>query len=95
MQGTTAKHSLGGACMTDLAIKRNGSSLSNLRKREAWQARCMLAAGVAVFLVPALIGRMTGWRWRPWPAGPEGNMPVLAEAKFAVNTYIPFVFMGW
>jgi len=81
--------------MAEVAIKPSNQSLSRLRKREAWQAQCMFAAGIALFIVPAAIGRLTGWRWRPWPAGPEGNRSIMAETKSAVNTYIPFVFMGW
>ena len=58
------------------------------------QMRRMLLAGTVLFLVPAALGRLTGWRWRPWPPGPGGYRSVVSEARSAAGTYIPFAFLG-
>jgi len=55
----------------------------------------MILVGFIALLVPAMIGRLTGWRWRPWPPGPTGYSSVIAEAKAAADTYIPLGFIEW
>jgi light-harvesting complex 1 beta chain len=55
----------------------------------------MLTAGFILFLVPASLAWLTGWRWRPWPPGPKGYGSIISEARAAASTYVPFGFMGW
>jgi hypothetical protein len=64
-------------------------------EQETRQYRRMVAAGFLILLVPAAIASMTGWRWRPWPPGPDGYRSFVSEAKEAAQTYILFAFVGW
>jgi len=64
-------------------------------RAEDTQLRRMLVVGFLFFLVPATIGSLSGWRWCPWPARPEGRGSIVSEARNAADTYIPFAFMGW
>jgi len=59
------------------------------------QLQRMIQLGFIALLVPALIARLTGWRWRPWPPGPEGYSSIVAEARAAADTYIPLGFIEW
>ncbi len=54
----------------------------------------LLVAGFLLFLVPATVGRATGWRWRPWPPGPDGYGSIVSEARQAADTYVPIAFTG-
>jgi len=36
--------------------------------------------GFAASLPLAFVARLTGWRWQPWSAGPNGYRSVLSEA---------------
>lgn len=62
---------------------------------ESWQLRQMLTLGTLLFLVPATIARLSGWRWRPWPPGPQGYRSILGEARDASHTYVPYGFVSW
>jgi len=66
-----------------------------LLRAEDTQLRRMLLVGFVFFLVPATIGSLSGWRWCPWPAGPQGRGSIISEARSAADSYIPFAFMGW
>lgn len=59
------------------------------------QLRRMLKVAFVVLLVPATLAWLTGWRWRPWPAGPEGYRSVVSEARSAADSVVPVGFMGW
>jgi len=58
------------------------------------ELRRMLAIAFVLMLVPAALGRLTGWRWHPWPPGPDGFRSVVSEARAAAETYVPLGFMG-
>jgi len=58
------------------------------------QFRWMVAIGFFVLLLPALLGRLTGWRWQPWPPGGAKYGSVVGEAKGAAENYIQFAFSG-
>jgi len=59
------------------------------------QFHWMVALGFVILLVPAAIGRLTGWRWHPWPPGRQGYRSIFGEAREAAETYILFAFLGW
>ncbi len=59
------------------------------------QLQRMIQISFIALLLPALIARLTGWRWRPWPPGPEGYSSIIAEARAAADTYIPLGFIEW
>ena len=46
-------------------------------------------------VVLAALGKLTGWRWQPWPAGREGRRSVFREARDTAETCIALSFMGW
>lgn len=62
---------------------------------ERRQLQRMILVGFIALLVPAMIARLTGWRWQPWPPGPQGYSSIIAEAKAAADTYIPLGFIEW
>lgn len=55
----------------------------------------MVAAVFVLLLVPAAIGRLSGWSWRPWPPGREGYRSIVGEARGAAETYVSLAFLGW
>jgi hypothetical protein len=57
----------------DIVSERKRSDLRNCRFIERI---CFV-----VFLPVALLAGMSGWRWRPWPPGPEGYGSALGEAR--------------
>ncbi len=61
------------------------------RRRASW----MVAAVFLVLLVPAAFGRLSGWRWQPWPPGRKGYRSLVAEAWEAAETYVTLAFLGW
>lgn len=40
----------------------------------------------------AFVARAVGWRWKPWPAGPNGYLPVLKEAWATASIITATVF---
>ncbi len=75
--------------------EERGGSMLKCPDAERRQLQRMILVGFIALLVPAMIGRLTGWRWRPWPPGPTGYSSVIAEAKAAADTYIPLGFIEW
>lgn len=63
-------------------------------RRERRQFNWMIGLCFLVFFVIALLARLTGWRWRPWPPGAAGYGSVVDEALREANTVVPFVFMA-
>ena len=49
--------------------------------RRVIEGVCLLA-----FLPIAAVARLDGWRWQPWPPGPEGYGSVLSEARAMAST---------
>jgi light-harvesting complex 1 beta chain len=58
------------------------------------QYRRLFGLCFVVFLIVASMARMTGWRWKPWPPGPEGYRSIIAEAKREAHIVVPFAFMA-
>ena len=53
---------------------------TSMRKREDRMSTWLIEASCFTVLLPiALLARLTGWRWRPWPSGPEGYGSVFGE----------------
>jgi hypothetical protein len=47
----------------------------------------LLAAICFLGMFPvALVARLSGWRWQPWPPGRSGYRSVYREARTAANT---------
>ena len=63
-----------------------------LRKDEVWSCRFVLVVCFAVLLPVAIVARLSGWRWRPWPAGANGYRSAFAEARHMSATIAGTVF---
>ncbi len=64
------------------------------REAERRQLSRLLLAGFLILLVPATLGWATGWRWRPWPPGPQGYGSAVSEAREAARSFVPLAFSG-
>jgi len=65
------------------------------RERESREFRRLVAVSLPAFLVLAALGKLTGWRWQPWPESREGRRSVFREARETAETCIALSFMGW
>ena len=63
-----------------------------LRQNEVWSCRFIMLVCFAVLLPVALVARLSGWRWRPWPAGEHGYRSVIKEAATKSATVAGTVF---
>ena len=50
-------------------MKTENRLTHGLRKDEVWSCRFVWMVCFAVLLPVAIVARLSGWRWRPWPAG--------------------------
>ena len=78
------------------AVEMIGSSDASLRSRkgEVAEMRLIFMVSFAVFLVVAVVGRFLPSSWRWDAAGSHGGKSILAEARAATHTFVPFAFMG-
>ena len=74
--------------------RKTGGLIPWPKDDERKQYNRMFGVCFVVFLVVASFARITGWRGRPWPPGPEGYMSIIGEAKRETHTVLPFVFMA-
>ncbi|MCC3750950.1 MAG: hypothetical protein LLP51_06105 [Halorhodospira halophila] len=74
------------------AVKARPNSARARRKEEA-QYRLLMAVSFAVFLVGALLARLVPARWRAAQQKGE-RQSVIAEARAAAQTSVPFAFMS-
>lgn len=51
------------------------------QKNDLQSCRMIEMICFAVLWPVALIARLTGWRWRPWPPGPKGYTSAFGEAR--------------
>ena len=54
--------------------------------------RVVWALSFSIFLMVALVARLGGWKWQPWPPGQGGYKSVVVEAKRAVDRVVPLAF---
>ncbi len=54
--------------------------------------RLVFVVSYIAVLPIAFFARAVGWRWKPWPAGPDGYLPVLAEARATASIITATVF---
>lgn len=66
---------------------------TNTPVKQATEFHLIFATCFVVFLMIAVIARLLPKQWRPWPKL-EGYTSIIAEAKMAVHTFIPFAFMA-
>jgi hypothetical protein len=63
-----------------------------LRNDEVWSCRFLWSACFLCMLPVAVLARLSGWRWRPWPADPGGYRSIVEEAKHASTAIAGTVF---
>jgi hypothetical protein len=74
-------------------VEKFGGSLSRLKKREAVEFRLLFLLTFPLFLAAAALARLIPGQRRSRAAGGHTGRSLIAEAKAAANTYIPFAFM--
>ncbi len=74
-------------------VEKSGGSLSRLKKREAVEFRLLFLLTFPVFLAAAVLSRIIPGQRRSRAGGGHTGRSVIAEAKAAANTCIPFAFM--
>ena len=73
-------------------METNNTLTHGLRKDEVWSCRFIWLVCFAVLLPVAIVARLSGWRWRPWPAGANGYRSVVREALRKSATVAGTVF---
>ena len=73
-------------------MKTQKAITHGLRKDEVWSCRFLLLVCFAFLLPVALVARLSGWRWRPWPAGRHGYRSAIQEARLMATTIAGTVF---
>jgi hypothetical protein len=53
----------------EVNVKTENRLTHGLRQDEVWPCRFVWMVCFAVLLPVAIVARLSGWRWRPWPAG--------------------------
>ncbi len=75
-------------------MKRSAPALAPaVWEGEIRQFNRMIALGFLLLLVPATIGRLSGWRWwRPETPGVDGKRTILREAWSAAEEAVALTF---
>ncbi|WP_041595118.1 hypothetical protein [Halorhodospira halophila] len=74
------------------AVKARPNS-ARARRKEETQYRLLMAVSFAIFLIGAVLSRLVPARWRAAPRQGE-RQSVIAEARAAAQTSVPFAFMS-
>lgn len=73
-------------------MKKAKATTRHLKKDEVWSCRFIWFGCFAVLLPVALLARLSGWRWQPWPLAADGRRSVLREARLMTGTIVGTVF---
>lgn len=74
------------------ALDTTNNLTHGLRKDEVWSCRFIWLVCFAVLLPIAIVARLSGWRWRPWPARGNGYRSAFREAQRVSATVAGTVF---
>jgi len=73
-------------------LKTVNNLTHGLRKEEIWSCRFIWLVCFMVLLPIAIVARLSGWRWKPWPERASGYRSPAAEAKAMSDTVAGTVF---
>ncbi len=59
----------------------NNNLTRGIRKEDVWSCRFLWLVCFTVLLPVAIVARLSGWRWRPWPAQSVSYGSALKEAQ--------------
>ena len=80
--------------LEQVAATRTHRKARGDREARERQLQRMILLGTLVLIPAAALASLTGWRWKPWPAGPNGYESMLREARSAAESYVPLGFNG-
>lgn len=66
--------------------------LHGIREDEIWPCRLLMLICFAALLPIAVVARLSGWRWQPWPSGPDGYESIFRESLTMATTIAGTVF---
>lgn len=69
----------------------NNKLTHGLRQDEVWSCRFIWMLCFALLLPVAIVARLSGWRWCPWPSQGE-RRGAIREARAASETVVGTVF---
>ena len=64
----------------------------NDRRAELWAYRAAWLVCFAALLPVAVLARLSGWHWKPWPAGAEGYKSPIREAQIVARSAASVAF---
>ncbi len=73
-------------------MNRQNAFARGLRHDEVWSCRFLWLVCFASLLPVAAVARLSGWRWRPWPARANGYQSVVQEARHMSTALAGSVF---
>ncbi len=68
--------------------------MTNRMIEEQRGIRWLIAAIFLLLLVPAVAGRLTGWRWQPWPITAGGRRSAIGAALDEASLVAQFAYAG-
>ncbi len=64
-------------------------------RQEAREFNRIVALSLVLFIALALVSRLAGRHWEPWPEQAVKRGSLLAEARQAAESYVARSFLGW
>ena len=61
-------------------MERYNALARGLKSDEVWSCRFLWLVCFVALLPVAVVARLSGWRWRPWPARANGYQSAFREA---------------
>ena len=73
-------------------MNRQHTLARGLKSNEVWSCRLLWLVCFSLMLPVAMVARLSGWRWQPWPAGANGYRSVFHEARHVSTSLAGSVF---